>query len=788
MNLPAHTVRHRPWPAPASPAALPIASEAARGLTLTDRAVLRGGTTFVPVSGELHYSRLPRARWGERLRQLRAGGVTLASAYVFWNHHVAERGRPRFDGDLDVAAFIDEVAATGLELVLRIGPWAHGEARNGGFPDWVQDADVAHRTDDPAYLDLVREWFGQLATALDGRARAGGPIVAIQIENELYDRPEHISTLIGLAREAGMSAPLWTATAWGGAQLPAGEVVPLFGGYADGFWVDPEGGWQPNFRAHFFPSHDCDDPGVGEDVRATQGFAAVDGAEAAAVGESAAEAAADAESVADAASRRADLHGFPPATCELGSGMATAYHRRPVLSARDIAALAHVKIGNGSAWQGYYMYVGGRNPRAGLQESQATGYPNDLPEWSYDFHAPIGQSGDLHPSAHELRAQHAFLAAFGDRLGGMTSSLPDAGPGGLGDRTTLRWALRSDGDQAFVVVSHHQPYEPVEAVRGVQLTLALHADTNGADTDTLTIPSRPIDIPAGTLARWPVGLRLGTAPDATRLRWVTASALTLLPPEPHAASDATGAADPTEATLVVAVSPGIPVEVCVEGEEPRDVPVGTHRVGRGRLLVVADADRVWVHGHEVFETDGELAIGAAAVAVRDATWLRRYDRGAGAWVDVAVAPSLAPAPPRAVGVTAVRAAGDVPDDYGFGGRRHSAPSAEMLEERAAVFALEVGAWDGDAVLDIDWAGDVAQLCVDGEVVDDRFWDGERWSVSLPDVGATPDSVLTLRVLPLSRRSTVWLPPEAAARRAAGESLVAVDTVALRIRTPWHPVG
>jgi len=543
------TIRHRAWPAPETPAALPAPGEHGRGLTLTDRAVLRHGIPIVPVSGELHYSRMPRARWAERLRQLRALGVTVASTYVFWNHHVSERGRPRFDGDLDVAAFVDEVDAAGLELVLRIGPWAHGEVRNGGFPDWVRDADVRHRSDDPAYLALVREWFAQLAAALDGRARPGGPIIGIQVENELYDRPEHLSTLIRLAREAGMSAPLWTATAWGGAQLPAGEVVPLFGGYADGFWVDPDGGWQPNFRAHFFASHDWDDPGVGEDVRASQGFAADDGS----------------------ASRQADLHGFPPATCELGSGMATAYHRRPVLAARDVAALAHVKIGNGSAWQGYYMFAGGRNPARGMQESQETGYPNDLPELGYDFHAPIGQSGDLHPSAHALRAQHAFLAAFGDRLGSMTSSLPDALPRGLGDRTTLRWALRSDGDEGFVFLSHHQPYEQVAAVRDVQLAVAL-------DDETIVLPSVPVEIPAGTVARWPVGLHLDAPHGRTRLRWATASVLTLLP-----AGAATGP------VLVAATTPGVPVEVCVEGEEPRVVGTGVHQIGTARLLVVDDA-------------------------------------------------------------------------------------------------------------------------------------------------------------------------------------------------------
>lgn len=736
--MPLHHVHHETWPHPERSASLPRPEEAARGLSATDRAFHRDGVPIVPVSGEIHYSRTPRARWPERLRQLRAGGITIASTYVFWNHHVRADGSTSFSGQLDLAAFVDEVAAAGLDLVLRIGPWVHGEARNGGFPDHVQQAEVAHRSDDPAYLALVREWFGALAQALAGRARPGGPIIGIQVENELYDRPQHLSTLIAIAREAGMSAPLWTATAWGGAQLPPGEVVPLFGGYADGFWVDPDGGWQPNFRAHFFPSHDWDDPGVGDDVRGRLGFAPA----------------------ADDISRAADLHGFPPATCELGSGMAAAYHRRPVLSARDVAALAHVKIGNGSGWQGYFMYAGGRNPGPGLQETQDTGYPNDLPSRGYDFGAPISQAGDPRRSSALLRAQHAFLSAFGDRLGVMTSTLPAVRPTGLEDRSTLRWALRADGREGFVVISHHQPYEGVEAARGVRISVEL-------DDETLVLPSRPVDVPPGTLARWPVGLSLGS----TRVRSVTASALTVLPPAP-------GAADPT---LVVVADPGIPVEICGEGDPPRTVTGGLHRVGGAAILVLDDADDVWVRGQELYRTDGELAWDDEIVLFRGASRLDRYDLAQGRWERLETG---TPPARRAVAIQRTRAAGPVPADYGFGGSRHRAPSPAAFEEAAAVYALGIDDAGTDAVLEIAWAGDVAELRVDGVTVDDRFWDGQRWTVSLADVGVTPASVVAVHVLPLSPDSTVWLPPHTASRRGAA-ARGTIESVSLRERDAWR---
>lgn len=720
---------------------------------MTDRAVLRDGVGFVPVSGELHYSRLPRERWAERLRQLRAAGITLASTYVFWAHHSSAPGEARFDGNLDVAAFIDETAAAGLELILRIGPWCHGEVRNGGFPDWVQDADVEHRSDDPAYLELVTEWFGQLAAALNGRAHPGGPIVGIQLENELYDRPEHLVTLKRLAREAGMSAPLWTATAWGGAELPDGEVFPLFSGYADGFWADPEDEWDPSFRAHYFFSHEWDDPGVGADVRAAQGFA-------------------------DSGVIETDLHGFPPATCELGSGMATAYHRRPVLSADDIAALANVTIGNGSAWQGYFMYVGGVNPGPNLQETQATGYPNDLPEFGYDFHAPIGQSGDLHASAARLRVQHAFLAAFGDRLSTMTSTLPDVMPAGFDDRATLRWALRSDGARGVIVISQHQPYEPLDDVHGAELRVVL-------DAAEIALPA--LDIPAGTTARWPVAWNFAGA----RIDWASASLLTELP-----AAGAASSADSVP-TLVLLAEQGIAPLVSIDGVVHEAGVGSVLPAGAGRVVVLGadDVDRLWVReseaGRALLRTSSELSWGEGDLLVRGENAVEVFDTASGEW---RVASGAAAASGSvAVDVTEVRAAGEAPEAIlGFGGVRHQAPPRAVVDEVGAVFALSLPspATDPalDAVLDIDWAGDVAELRVDGVPVDDRFWDGEHWSVSVIDAGIRPSSEVTLHVVPLAAGTTISLPAHARARLdAADGQLAAIDAITLRARGQWRAV-
>ena len=99
------------------------------------------------------------------------------------------------------------------------------------------------RTDDPGYLALVERYFAQLGAQLSPLCGPAGPIVAVQVENELYDEPDHIATLKTMAQDAGITAPLWTATGWGGAQLPLSEVLPVYSGYSDGFSVDAEDAW-----------------------------------------------------------------------------------------------------------------------------------------------------------------------------------------------------------------------------------------------------------------------------------------------------------------------------------------------------------------------------------------------------------------------------------------------------------------------------------------------------------------------------------------------------------------
>ena len=437
-----------------------------------------------------------------------------------------------------------------------------------------------------------------------------------------------------------------------GRHSPIEEVLPLWGGYGDGFWVAPDAPWDPTFRAHFFFSDTWDDPGIGADVR---GEPALAGSELS--------------------------PWFPPATCELGGGMATAYHRRPRPDALDIAAVAHAKLGSGSAWQGYYIYAGGTNPGAGLEESQATGYPNDVTPLSYDFHAPLGEAGRLSPAYAALRLQHSFIEAFGDRLAQAPASLPDVMPDGVEDTSTLRWSLRTDGETGFLFIGWHQPHIPLPDQRAVRFRVS---SPDGA----VMLPSQAIDIPPGTLARWPVGLDIG----GVRLAWATASALTVLP----------GAVP----TLVLVEDLGVPVEVATDipgaavnpvapGGPPLRLCADGHAVDV-LVLRASDAPHVWVPStrdgsrRRLIVSPDELTWDAALrLSVRTASPAPRveeYDPAAGRFVPVALEPADGRAGTASVTVEQVRAPTTPTGEYGGRDGRPAAPRDDVIDAHAAVCA------------------------------------------------------------------------------------------------------
>src|SRR5215470_2870774 len=111
------------------------------------------GKPFQIISGELHYARIPREYWRDRLRKGRAMGLNTISTYVFWNVHEPKPGVYDFSGQADVAAFVRTAQEEGLYVILRPGPYSCAEWDLGGYPAWLlADPDVVLRSSDERFL------------------------------------------------------------------------------------------------------------------------------------------------------------------------------------------------------------------------------------------------------------------------------------------------------------------------------------------------------------------------------------------------------------------------------------------------------------------------------------------------------------------------------------------------------------------------------------------------------------------------------------------------------------
>ncbi len=126
------------------------------------------------VSGEMHYARIPRAYWRDRLRMAKAMGLNAITTYVFWNAHEPRPGVYDFSGNLDVAEFVREAQQEGLYVILRPGPYSCAEWEFGGFPSWLlKDAKMVVRSRNPEFLlpPLLAAASGQGSGTLANRQR-----------------------------------------------------------------------------------------------------------------------------------------------------------------------------------------------------------------------------------------------------------------------------------------------------------------------------------------------------------------------------------------------------------------------------------------------------------------------------------------------------------------------------------------------------------------------------------------------------------------------------------------
>lgn len=443
--------------------------------------LMRDGRAWFPVMGEMHFTRYREDLWEESLRKMKAGGVSIVSTYMIWIHHEEEEGIFDFSGCRNVRKFVELCQKVGLLVCLRLGPWVHGEVRNGGFPDWLVkkgEEGVELRSNDETYMAFVKRYWSRVSEQVRGlMLKDGGPVMAMQLENEYGhvggfrgEKGEaHMRALMALAKEIGLEVPIYTATGWGGAVI--GDCIPVMGGYCDAPWEQSIEELPAN--TNYVISHVRNDALIACDHH-----------------------------VEDAITF--DESRFPYLTAELGGGMQVTSHRRPVATGPDIGAMSTTKLASGVALLGYYMYHGGSNPEGKLstmQESQETGYLNNLPEINYDFNAPIRQYGTISDNYREIKLLASFLRDFGEDLAPLKSEIfpEDVKPE---DMHTLRTSCRHDDTHGYVFFNNYQRRRTMDAHQGVifkGLTAAGEVE----------FPA--VDIAGGTYGFFPYQMRLGSA-------------------------------------------------------------------------------------------------------------------------------------------------------------------------------------------------------------------------------------------------------------------------------------
>ena len=728
-------------------------------LAITNASITLNGSPWLWAAGEVHFSRIAPWAWRDTLLAVKAGGLSSIDVYVFWLHHEETRGVFRFDGQRNVSAFLTVAKEVGLTCLLRIGPWSHGEARDGGHPDWVLALPgIKVRTTDPVYIGLVTKYYNQVAAQLvSGQHlwKSGGAVIAVQLDNEYHGAYPYLLALKKLAQAAGIDVPYYVKTGWPVEPFPANSLLPLGSGYSRQFWHPPQG------QNHNFPVFNFTPQG-------TPPFKQ---------GEST----------------------YPILLVEAGGGMTSAYQVRIKLDFRDIGALANSFMGSGANVIGHYIFAGCTQPIGGntTQEQQvAPGIPGgkwDLPLRSYDFSAPIGEAGQLRPSYHMLRRLYMFFNLAGPWLGGTGVFLPPTSP--------LKWAVRSTGDSGVLFVTNYVTNTTSLDVPDVQFDVTLSSGRlllPSTATGAVTIPANavfawPFNFPVVpglvlqqataqvlTLVTTPSGdatlFLFATLPGPVELVFVGAGPLVVVScPLP---ATCTLSPSRTEVT-VTGVSPSNAASVLLSGSNPivkltavvltEDASLGAYvwQLGAQRGVMLVDDPAVHVHanvtpgvtrvkatggcGAWLFPPPASLLVGGVAV----------QPTPDGVFGRVAV-PSVAPSAALTV---SPRTPCGAPRNISIG---YAGVAAAPNPDGGDSQWVGAGVWDivvqpvagGDGTtagltVSVDYVGDAARLYYNGLPVADDFYHNVVWTVALDrlgsDTSAAPPTLpmtLQLRVLPL----------------------------------------
>jgi hypothetical protein len=473
----------------------------------------KNGQPWIPIMGEFHFSRYPAKYWDESIKKMKAGGIEVIATYVFWIMHEEEEGIFDWSGDKNLRMFLELCKANDMKVILRIGPFCHGEIRNGGLPDWLLGKALSIRSNDSLYLQYVERLYHQISLQLTGLLfKDGGPVIGIQLENEYqhsaspwgiaypgepYDwttaeqdrsitqagvgsaNPgpsatieygnKHLKILKQLAQNEGMEVPLYTATGWGYAAIIENETLPLTSAY-------PYPTWAPISLSPMY---------LYKDLHSNPDYSPV----------------------------RYIPEDYPNVAAEIGAGIMVRYERRPTVPEKSLDALINRFLGSGSNGIGYYMFHGGSTPKGNqvYYSDEAYGYP----KISYDFQAPIGEFGQIRPSFARLKVLHYFIQAFGSQLATMRYVPIQEQKLSPDNTSMLRFAIRSNVTSSFIFMLNFQDHHTTQDISNIQLSI--HTASGN-----IQLPQQPFTLKSEENAIFPLQMKMGS----TTLNYATAQPLT----------------------------------------------------------------------------------------------------------------------------------------------------------------------------------------------------------------------------------------------------------------------
>ncbi len=173
-----------------------------------NKTFLLNGKPFLVKAAEIHYSRIPKDYWENRIQLCKALGMNTLCIYIFWNYHETEEGKFDFSGNKDIAEFCRLAQKNGMYIIVRPGPYVCAEWEMGGLPWWLlKNEHIQLRTLDKDYMNHVEKFMKKVGEQLSPlQITNGGNIIMVQVENEYgsygTDKP-YVSAIRDIVRKSG---------------------------------------------------------------------------------------------------------------------------------------------------------------------------------------------------------------------------------------------------------------------------------------------------------------------------------------------------------------------------------------------------------------------------------------------------------------------------------------------------------------------------------------------------------------------------------------------------------